>query len=478
MPDPFPCPRRGRLPVRNMTGQSLQIYVPSLAGMLGPASSAGEDDVSGWQNLSLEHDLLLQVFGKLSSSQLVKLSSVSSGWRRATTTLCDLWLRLDISPVQAKSASFAAWVEARGQSVKQLSIVPQGDWGLPQSCDRQFLASMQHLEVFIDGTQISMESLQQMQPSLQEIQAVCEVNNLVVDADGCGTLNLAHLTGLRKMDLCIDTQPSANMMNVEVQLAQEARLEMLKLVSMSDTASLSLCPGRFQHLKSLYISVIISQKQMEDIMVIVTLMELTIGVDTDEQLLREPADGHDNVNISHIGNLTNLRQLDLRLLSCYLRNGHLLQRLPELQQLSFSMTDQVAVLFRPEDGSSYELPCLLNKLQHVQLSMHSVFDVTDCLEGLKLITTIRSLHVILQQSSSRGPSEVHWAIKEGSVLARAVSLQHLQVECTSMLIKLLPPQLRSLHVTARKVNVQLNLRVALSMLDSCNLQAKHGVEYF
>ena len=47
-----------------------------------------------------------------------------------------------------------------------------------------------------------------------------------------------------------------------------------------------------------------------------------------------------------------------------------------------------------------------------------------------------------------------------------------------MLIKLLPPQLRSLHVTARKVNVQVNLRIALSMLDACHLQAKHGVEYF
>jgi len=441
--DSFPCPCRRQLPVRDGTGQTLQNYVPSLAGMLGSESSAGEDDVNGWQNLSLEQDLLLQVFEKLSSSQLVKLSSVSSGWRRTITTLCDLWQRLDISPVQAKSASFAAWVEARGQSVRQLSIVPLGDWGLPQSCDRQFLASMGHLQVFIDGTRISMESLQQIQPSLQEIQAVCEVDSSVVDADGCGTLNLSHLTGLRKLELCIDTQPPANMRNVEVQLAQEACVEMLKLVSMSDMAILSLCPGRFQHLRSLYISVIISQKQMEDIMVIATLMELT-----------------------------------MRLLSCYLRNGHLLQRLPELQQLSFSMTDQVAVLFRPEDGSSYELPCMLNKLQHVQLSMHSVFDVTDCLEGLKLITTIRSLHVILQQSSSRGPSEVHWAIKEGSVLARAVSLQHLQVECTSMLIKLLPPQLRSLHVTARKVNVQVNLRVALSMLDACHLQAKHGVEYF
>ncbi|DBA76617.1 TPA: hypothetical protein ACH3X2_008664 [Trebouxia sp. C0005] len=443
------------------------------------ASSGREDDVSGWQNLSLEHDLLLQVFQNLSSSQLVKLSSISSGWRRTTITLCDLWQRLDISPIQAKSASFAAWVEARGKSVRQLCIVPQGKLGLPQSCDRQFLASMGHLEVFIDGTKISMESLQQMQPSLQEIQAVCEVNDLIVDADGCGALNLSHLTSLRKLDLCIDTQPPASMRNVEVQLAQEACVEMLKLVSMSDMAVLSLCPGPFQHLRSLYISVIVSQKQMEDIMVIATLMDLTIGVDTsDEQLLRESADGHDNVDISHIGNLVNLRQLDLRLLSCYLRNGHLLQRLPELQRLSFSMTDQVAVLFRPEDGSTYGPPCMLNKLQHVQLSMHSVFDVTDCLEGLKLITTIRSLHVILQQSSSRGPSEVHWAIKEGSVLARAVSLQHLQVECTSMLIKLLPPQLRSLHVIARKVNVQVNLRVALSMLDACHLQAKHGVEYF
>ena len=465
--------------VRDATGQTLQKFVSSLAGMLEPAAAACEDDVSGWQNLSLEHDLLLQVFQKLSSSQLVKLSSISSGWRRTTITLCDLWQRLDISPVQAKSASFAAWVEARGKSVRQLCIVPQGDWGLPQSCDRQFLASMGHLEVFKDGTKISMESLQQMQPSLQEIQAVCEVNNLVVDADGCGTLNLSHLTGLRKLELCIDTLPPANMRNVEVKLAQEACVETLKLVSTSDMAVLSLCPGQFQHLRSLYISVIISQKQMEDIMDIASLMELTIGVDTsDEQLLREPADGHDNVNISHIGNLINLRRLDLRLLSCYLRNGHLLQRLPELQQLSFSMTDQVAVLFRPEDGSTYGLPCMLNKLQHVQLSMHSVFDVTDCLEGLKLITTIRSLHVILQQSLSRGPSEVHWAIKEGSVLARAVSLQHLQVECTSMLIKLLPPQLRTLHVTARNVNVQVNLRIALSMLDACHLQAKHGVEYF
>ncbi len=443
--------------------------------MLESASLAGEDDVSGWQNLSLEHDLLLQVFERLSSSQLAKLSSVSSGWRRTTTTLCDLWQRLDINPVQAKSASFAAWVEARGQSVRQLSIVPQGDWGVPQSCDRQFLASMGHLEVFIDGTRISTENLQQMQPSLQEIQAVCEVNDLLL---GCGTLNLSHLTGLRKLELCIDTQLPVNLRIVEVQLAQEACVEMLKLVSMPDMAILSLCPGPFQHLRSLYISVIVNQKQMEDIMDIATLMELTIGVDTDEQLQREPADGVYNVDVSHIGNLVNLRQLDLRLISCYLKNGHLLQRLPELQQLSFSMTDQVAVLFRPEDGSTYGLPCMLNKLQHVQLSMHSVFDVTDCLEGLKLITTIRSLHVILQQSSSRGPSEVHWAIKEGSVLARAVSLQHLRVECTSMLINVLPPQLRSLHVTARKVNVQVNLRIALSMLDACHLQAKHGVEYF
>lgn len=101
--------------MRDGTGQTLQNYVPSLAGMLGSESSAGEDDVNGWQNLSLEQDLLLQVFEKLSSSQLVKLSSVSSGWRRTITTLCDLWQRLDISPVQANQPALLHGLKQEGR---------------------------------------------------------------------------------------------------------------------------------------------------------------------------------------------------------------------------------------------------------------------------------------------------------------------------------------------------------------------------
>lgn len=444
--------------------------------MADSALSTDEGETSVWQNLALEQDLLLHVFEKLSSSQLVRLSTVSRGWRHTMTVLYDPWPKIEVRHAQARSASFAVWVRARERCVRHLSIADEEVEIPPQSEDRQFLASMRHLQTFQDGVGVNMDSLQYLQPSLEAVQAVCQVDLSNLDDQGCGTLDLTHLLGLTQLELHMKGQYKPVCMRV--QLAKEAPLEVLKLISVSNVTPSSLCPGLFQHLRSLYLSAITSQEQLEDVLSMTTLEELTVGIDTCDGQVVEVPDGHDHVNFSNVGNLVNLRQLDLMLIDCYLVNGHLVQRLSQLQQLSLSMTDSVAVLFRPEDGSHYGLPCMLNSLQHVQLSMHSVFDVTDCLEGLQLISSLRSLHVSLQASPARGPSEVHWAIKEGSVLARAVSLQHLQVECTSMLIKVLPPKLRSLYVTARKINVQADLKIALSMLDACHLQARHGVEYF
>ena len=448
------------------------------AGLAMSVSSTTDLDADVWQNLSLEQDVLLQIFDKLSSTQLVKLSGVSRGWRQSMTTFCNPWQTCNISAAQAKSHSFSLWVKARGNSIKYLSIDSPGQ-EMPVGADnRNFLLHMGQLNSYRDGAGISVQTLAHLQPSIQHVFATGQVlTPRGIASDKVFIVNLGHLTALKHLQLQIQGQLPVSILDAQVKLAEESLIESLKLTTIPDMRSLVPYPGVFHALVSLHLSVITRQAELEQIMQMLSLVELTFGVNTTDTAL-DTAQQNDNMDIYHIGNLIKLKKLDLSLLCCYLRNAHMLQRLPDLQQLSISMTDEVGVLFRPEDGSSFGLPSMLSKLQHVELSMHSVFDVTDCLEGLQLIASICSLHVTLQQSSSRGPAEVHWAIKEGSVLARAVCLQNLQIECTSMLIKLLPPKLRSLHVTARKVNVQSDLKVALSMLDVCHLQAKHGVEYF
>lgn len=456
----------------------LHKHVLRLAGMVLAESAADESAGGVWQDMSLEQDVLLQIFEKLTSSELVKLSGVSTGWRQAMNTQCDPWQELHVNSSQAKSNSFALWVKARGNSTKHLNIDTQaGSSPVPEGVHKRcFLTHMRQLQSYKEGALIKLEGLRQLRPSVQHISAVGQAQS--PDASGrIPAIDLRHLTNLQQLELHVQGDFPDVHGSVEVQLAEQSPIEHLTMTPFLAMRSVVLHPGSFHALRSLHLSVITQQEQLNNIMNMLSLEELTIGVNTaDNSPLVE--DQVDDMDICNVSNLVNLRRLDLTLLCCYLKNAHMLQRLPELQQLSISMTDEVAVLFRPEDGSHFGLPSMLNKVQHVRLEMHSVFDVTDCLEGLQLIATIRSLHVTLQQSSARGPSEVHWAIKDGSVLARALCLQHLQVECTSMLIKLLPPKLTSLHVTARKINVQTDLKVAWSLLEFCDLQARKGVQYF
>ena len=330
---------------------------------------------------------------------------------------------------------------------------------------------MTGLESYEDVAGASMECLGQLPPSVKSIDA-----NFSVPATNYGDIDLgthSHIT-----NLSLDCQRISNRStNVFVILPKANLLEQLTLTSyvFSKVEFHLLGAESFGALRSLHLPFISSRYLLRQIMRMTALQFMRIGIDTERSVLG------DDINLAGIEALVNLEHLHLRLHACHLRNAHMLQRLPRLQVLNIHMSQfKVAVLFRPEDGSSFALPCLLDNLQHVGLVMYNVSDVTDCLEGLRLVSRAPSLRVVLHKSYSTLFSEVHWAIKEGSVLARGVNLRQLTVECCSicMLIDLLPPMLESLQVTAKKVSVKSDLRAALSGLSRCCLRAELGVEYF
>lgn len=438
------------------------------------ANEASEDVAADWQNLGLEQDVLLQIFEKIGSTGTIQLSGVSSGWRHTINTFCGIWSDLDVTAHQSQSSSFAAWVARCGSSVRHLKIstpVGQQYWYSTSGVQGDYLQSMSGLESYTNRAGASMETLSQLASSISisSVEAKFVVPADILDPQ----IALETLSHITKLSLDCQTVPKCHT-NVYLRLPHTSVLERLTLTSygFSQVDFHLLHSDSFQNLKSIHLSFISTQKQLEQIMQMTALEFMHVGVDTDRSALGE------GVDMAGIEALVNLKQLQLCLHTCYLKNAHRLQRLPQLRKLAIDMSDDVAVLFRPEDGSRFALKCLLNNLEHVELVMHSVFDVTDCLEGLGLVSRLPSLRVVLQQSTSRGPSEVHWAIKEGSILARAINLRHLHVECTSMLINLLPPKLESLHVVAKKVNVKTDLRTALSSLAICHLKARLDVEYF
>lgn len=436
------------------------------------ANEASEYMAADWQNLGLEQDVLLQIFEKVGSTETIQLSGVSSGWRDIINTVCGIWGNLEITARQSQTDSFAAWGMKYGDSIKHLKIstsVGQQCWYSTKGIHGDYLSCMTGLESYINIAGASMGSLSQLASGISTVEAKFIVPADILDPRiDLGTLSLIT-------DLALDCQTvSKRHTNVYLQLPNTNTLERLKLTSygFSRVDFRLLHSASFQTLRFIHLSFISTQNQLEQIMQMITLESMHVGIDTDRSTLG------DGIDIAGIQALVNLKQLHLCLHTCYLRNAHMLQRLPQLRRLSIDMSDDVAVLFRPEDGSRYALACLLNHLEHVELVMHSVFDVTDCLEGLGLVSRLPSLRVVLQQSSSRGPSEVHWAIKDGSLLARAINLRHLHVECTSMLINILPPKLESLHVVAKKINVKTDLEIGLRSLATCHLKARLDVEYF
>ena len=425
------------------------------------APEAAGDVTADWQNLGLDQDVLIQIFEKIGNTRTIQLSGVSSGWRHIVNTVCGPWSKLDITARQSQSDSFASWLVQHGPSVRHLKVSPSAQ----RNVQGHYLRSMTGLESYLDVAGASIESLSQLASTVKSIGA-----KIIVPADMLEAQivleNLSHITKL-SLDCQTMSKPHTNMY---LQLPDTCAIQRLTLESygFARVDFHLLHSTSFQALRSIHLSFISTQKQLEQIIEMTALEHMYVGIDTDGSVLG------DSIDIAGIEALVNLEQLDLCLHTCYLRNAHMLQRLPQLQRLGIDMSDGVAVLFRPEDGSSFALPCLLNNLERVELVMHSVFDVTDCLEGLGLVSRIPSLCVILQQSCSRSPFEVHWAIKEGSILARAINLRHLHVECTSMLINLLPPILESLHVVAKRVHVKSDLKIALSKLVDCHLKVDSG----
>ena len=432
---------------------------------MAPSEVPADEQSSKWQDLELEQDVLRQIFERIGSTQQVKLTGVSSAWREIINTTCIPGESFEVSSSQSQSESFAAWADAHGSSVRHLKVIPSSP--KTPSFDGSFLLDMTRLQSYLSLVHAGAGILRQMPTSVKHLNVKLDITEDLHNCQIC----LGSFINLTKLALqCRRTHES----NAIISLPETAMLQSLELSSSNNLPlDFHLLPSPcLKSLKSLQISFISTQGQLEHLMTMTTLEELSLGIDTDLSKYG------DSIDITGIEAMANLTRLNLQLHTCYLRNAHMLQRLPQLQHLGVDMSDDAAVLFRPEDGSSFALPCQLDNLQHIELGMHSVFDVTDCLEGLRLVSRIPSLRVILLQSSSRGPSEVHWAIKEGSILARAVQLRHLHVSCTSMLINLLPPSLKSLYVVAKKINVKSDLCSALNMLDGCHLQSGVDVEYF
>ena len=449
-------------------------------------------EASVWQGLDLEKDVLLDILDKLSTGDKVKLCSVSRSWTNTIESCCNPWQRTTVTEQQAAASCFEDWIVRRRNLVTHLDIQPDGTQeSLPigKHTQRCYLRHMTALQRYQDlSGKAKLSSLNGLPPPVQQLEA-----NVVLPADTWN--NVEHLDDI---DCVVDLKQLTQLESVKIHAtAGMGRSPMLMLVRLADSHvlakfSVTVMPdtwvtihwsGGMHRLTHLSLCSICSQAQVDAIVQCINLEELTIGIDSENEarFVLDPVGYDYKIDVCKVKQLHKLQALNLTLVSCYLVGAQYIQCLSSLQTLSVSVVGdrgtEVAVLFRPEGLPDTHVQFGLDKLQHVQLQMHSVFDITDCLEGLQLVGSLLSLHVVLTHSSSRNPSEAHWAIKDGSVLARAVSLLHLKVECTSMLVKCVPPKLSTLHICAKKINVQSHLQVALSQLDSCTLDAKK-VEYF
>ena len=156
----------------------------------------------------------------------------------------------------------------------------------------------------------------------------------------------------------------------------------------------------------------------------------------------------------------------------FLEGAHNLLALRRLQDLSLQLGGQAAVVFSRHASDQIQLPLQPRNVRRVRLDMHSVFDCTDCLEGLQLTAEVEQLTVTLTSDTSRTPHEVHWAIKPDSLLARASALSELNLTCTTMLIRTLPPVLTRLWVKAKAISISSYLKGPLKQLNTCELIGK------
>ena len=446
-------------------------------GWYSMSTATANEDQSAWQALELEQDLLLDILGRLSITDRVKFCSVSHSWTRAIESCCNPFDTTTVTAATANKPSFIRWVERRKTTIKQLAVTPSVASSSPGQ--RPYLSGMTALQQYRDFGNVQCSTLGDLQPTVHQLNANLFLLPCSWEGQRCidpnTGLNLVHLTALRSLGLhAVSSAGDRAPIVVSVKLPETNNLEQLSLTLDPAVVTAFQWSGGWHALQRLKLSSICSQAEIDTIVHCINLVELDVGMDADSQarpLLDVPAYDY-KLDVSGVGELQKLETLDLTLKSCYLLNAHHLQSLPALQELSVSMAGdvfglQVAVLFRPQSSPAASVQFELEKLKHVKLQMHSVFDVTDCLEGLHLVGFLRSLHVVLTQSSSRSPSEAHWAIKSGSVLARAASLQHLKIECTSMLIRCLPPQLKTLDISAKKINIESHLRLPLSQLCTC-----------
>lgn len=156
----------------------------------------------------------------------------------------------------------------------------------------------------------------------------------------------------------------------------------------------------------------------------------------------------------------------------FLEGAHNLLALRRLQDLSLQLGGQAAVVFSRHANAQMQVRLQPRRVRRVRLDMHSVFDCTDCLEGLQLTAEVEHLTVTLTNDTSRTPHEVHWAIKPDSLLARASALSKLHLTCTTMLIRTLPPVLTHLWVKAKAISISSYLKGPLEQLNICDLNGK------
>jgi hypothetical protein len=163
--------------------------------------------------------------------------------------------------------------------------------------------------------------------------------------------------------------------------------------------------------------------------------------------LPDTGGGH-SLDISGISQLQQLQHLSLLVEDVYFNGAGQIAQLQQLTSLKVViMGDGVLVFRSPVSGS----PNGPSSLRCIQVAMPSVFDVTECLEGLHAMETVEALRVRLGSRIAGSCSgDRHWAIKPGSILANATKLRLLTVDCDTMKIEVLPPSLIRLHVFASK----------------------------
>ena len=293
-----------------------------------------------WQGLDLEKDILLEILGRLRTSDKVKLCSISRSWRDTIEACCNPWQQTTVTAAQASSGQLERWIHRRRKLVTSYTVEPQLVQSSPIAViaapiQRPYLTHMTVLQAYSDfSNNAQLSSLENLPATLQQLEA-----HVVLPAE---TLPWRNPGDLRDVNCVVDVEHLTQLASIRIHAtASLGKSPMLMVLRLPDTQTVSLMSvtispetwvtiywsGGFQGLRHLSLSSICSQAQVDAIVQCTSLEKLRIGIDIDNEArsLLDSADYDYKLDVCKVRQLCKLQVLDLTLVSCYLLNAQYIQ---------------------------------------------------------------------------------------------------------------------------------------------------------